>query len=164
MRKLGMKRPSPAMVVAIMALCLSLVGTGIAASALTSSEKQQVRKIAGKVSNKKISLRESGLDVFSAKTTGNVLAVQVVNGCTGSNAGTGGIVATAVGSECQVTFPESIRLCAVVLGAQLDSPGGGEITYRKVSNTVVEVSRRDSAGGTTTAGAFSIAAICPAFH
>jgi hypothetical protein len=161
MRKLTMQRPSAALVVAVVALCFALVGTGIAASALSSAEKQQVRKIAGKVANKKISLREGGLDVFSARTAGNVLAVQVANGCTLTNAGTGGITAAPAGTECRVTFPESINGCAFVLGAQLDFPGGGETTYRKISNTVVEVSRRDSAGGTPTAGAFSLAAICP---
>jgi len=45
------------MIVAVIALSVALAGTGIAASALTSHQKKQVRKIA----NKKITLRAAGL-------------------------------------------------------------------------------------------------------
>ena len=156
MRKLRVRRPSPAMVVAIAALCMALVGTGIAASALNSHQKKQVRKIA----NKRITVRAPTLSVNSARTAGNVYAASVTNGCTGTDGGTGGIPVAPVGNECRVTFAHNINGCAIVLGTLLDFPGGGETTYRKISSTVVEVSRRDSGGGTPTAGAFSIAAIC----
>ena len=156
MRSLRVRRPSAAMIVAVIALSVALAGTGIAASALTSHQKKQVRKIA----NKKITLRAAGLSVASARTAGNVYAASVTNGCTGTDGGTGGIPVAPSGNECRVTFPHSITGCAIVLGTRLDFPGGGETTYRKISSTVVEVSRRDSAGGTPTAGAFSIAAIC----
>jgi hypothetical protein len=155
-KKLGIRRPSAAMIVAIAALCMALVGTGIAASALNSHQKKQVRKIA----NKRITARALTLSVDSARTAGNVLAASVANGCTTVNGGTGGITSAPATNECRVTFPRNITSCAIVLGTLLDFPGGGETTYRKISSTVVEVSRRDSAGGTPTAGAFSIAAIC----
>ncbi len=35
------------------------------------------------------------------------------------------------------------------------------MTYRKLGTNAVQVSRRDSDGNNATAGAFSIAAICP---
>lgn len=160
MKKLRGRRPSPAMVVAVIALSLSLVGTGTAAtiSALTSGEKTTVRKIV----NKRITKRAGTLTVATAGSAQNVLAASVPNGCTTVNGGTFGITANAAGTECNVTFPRSIQSCAILLGTLLDFPGGGETTYRKSSATVVQVSRRDSAGGSNTAGAFSIAAICPA--
>lgn len=45
MRKLFAPRPSGAMLVAIAALVFAMVGTGIAASALTKGEKKAVKKI-----------------------------------------------------------------------------------------------------------------------
>ena len=158
MRNLRVRRPSAAMIVAVVALCFALVGTGIAASSLTGHQKKQVRKIA----NKRITARAGSLSVASAASARNVLAASVANGCTTVNGGTGGITVAPATTECRVTFPQSITSCAIVLGTLLDVPGGGETTYRKLSSQVVEVSRRDSAGGTPTAGAFSIAAICPA--
>lgn len=162
MQKLRSRRPSPAMVVAVLALSLSLVGTGVAATiSLSSGEKTQVRKIV----NKRITKRAGNLSVASADESNsarNVLAAAVANGCNAVQGGTGGITVAPAGTECNVTFPRSITNCAILTGTLLDFPGGGEVTYRKSSATVVQVSRRDSAGGTPTAGAFSIAAICPA--
>lgn len=160
MRKLRMRRPSPAMIVAVVALSLSLVGTGVAAtiSSLTSSEKRVVKRIV----NKKITKRAGNLSVGTAGSANNVLAAAVANGCNSVTGGIGGISVAPAGNECNVTFSRSITSCAIVLGTLLDFPGGGETVYRKSSSTVVQVSRRDSAGGTPTAGAFSIAAICPA--
>jgi hypothetical protein len=163
MQKLRGKRPSPAMIVAVVALSLSLAGTGMAAtiSVLSSSDKKQVKKIARKQANKRITKRAANLAVASAGSADNVLAAEVPVGCTTVRGSTGGItVAKTVGGECNVTFPRSITDCAILLGTLFDFPGGGETTYRKSSSTVVQVSRRDSAGGTPTAGAFSIAAIC----
>jgi hypothetical protein len=65
------RKPSPALVVAIMALCVSLVGTAIAVPIATVSlnkkEKKQIRKISGKISNKRITKRAPGLSVASAQ-------------------------------------------------------------------------------------------------
>lgn len=49
MRKVPIKRPSAAMIAAVVALSLSLVGTGVAATiSLSKGEKQTVRKIVNK--------------------------------------------------------------------------------------------------------------------
>ncbi len=165
MQKLRGRRPSPAMIVAVVALSLSLVGTGAAAtiSALTPSEKTVVKKISRKQANKRITKRSASLSVASAESAKNVLAAEVANGCGAVTGGTPGISVAAAGGECNVTFSRSITNCAITLGTLFDFPGGGETTYRKVPGNAnrVQVSRRDSAGGTPTAGAFSIAAICP---
>jgi hypothetical protein len=53
------RRPSPAMIVAVVSLSVSLAGTGVAAtiSVLNSPEKQQVKKISRKIANKRITKR-----------------------------------------------------------------------------------------------------------
>ena len=60
MRKLASRRPSPAMVVAIIAVILALAGT--ATAALTKKDKKQVRKIA----DGEISKQAPGLSVAKA--------------------------------------------------------------------------------------------------
>jgi hypothetical protein len=74
MKKLRGGRPSPAMIVAVLALGLSLAGTGMAAtiSVLNKQEKKQVRKISGKVANKKITNRASNLTVGEAQVAQNL--------------------------------------------------------------------------------------------
>lgn len=69
------KRPSPAMIVAISALFISLVGTAFAGSiaeiSLNRGEKKQIRKITRKVSNRvanrRITKRAPGLNVAAAQ-------------------------------------------------------------------------------------------------
>lgn len=78
------KRPSPAMIVAIAALSVSLVGTAVAGPiaeiSLNRGEKKQVRKIsrniAGKVSNRRVTKRAPGLNVASAR---NAVIANVAN-------------------------------------------------------------------------------------
>lgn len=82
-------RPSPAMVVAVVALSFALVGSAVAGTgaldrALT---KSKVRAIAKKQANKVLNQRESGLNVNSAKTANSATnatnatnAVNAVNG------------------------------------------------------------------------------------
>ena len=64
------RRPSAAMIIAMVALSAALAGTAIAGpEALVSKiTKSKVKKIAKKEANKRINKRESGLDVNSAKT------------------------------------------------------------------------------------------------
>lgn len=66
-------RPSPAMIVAALALTFALAGTAVAApdAALVDLSKKQVKKIAKKVANKQITKRAPGLSVAHAKTADN---------------------------------------------------------------------------------------------
>ncbi len=66
-------RPSPAMVIATIALSLALAGTAIAGpEAITSAlNKGKVKKIAKKQATKQIDKREAGLSVASAVTAGS---------------------------------------------------------------------------------------------
>jgi hypothetical protein len=74
------RRPSPAMIVAMIALCLGLGGSAIAASDLS---KRDVKKIAKKQANKRINARESSLRVAHAATA--------TNAENATNAGTAGV-------------------------------------------------------------------------
>jgi hypothetical protein len=76
------KRPSPAMVVAVLALSLAVVGTAAAGvatiSAFSHKEKRQVKKIA----NKQIRKKASGLSVQQAESADSLrgLAYARING------------------------------------------------------------------------------------
>jgi hypothetical protein len=63
------KRTSPALVVAILALVAALV---VPALALTRSEKRVVKKVAKVQANKQITKRAPGLSVKNSQTTGEV--------------------------------------------------------------------------------------------
>jgi hypothetical protein len=159
MKKLGIRRPSAAMIVALAALCFALVGTGLAASALTGAQKKQVRKIINKKSGK--------LHVASAN---NVLAATVNAGDTCAiSKQTGGISAALVGTTpgptafCDVTFPRSVDNCSV--GATPLHPLqdiSGMASTRYLGGAVVRVTRVNGANNFQAAGLFTIFAICPA--
>ncbi len=159
-------RPSPVMLVAIVALVAAATGTAVASNpgATTSAlNKKKVKKIAAK----QVKKLAPGLSVASAGVAENVLAatVPVGDSCEITKQ-TGGITATKTGNpantKCDVTFPQSVADCSV--GATPLHPTadvGGEATIRYLSGATVKVGRYDSAGGTPTAGLFSIIAVCP---
>lgn len=96
MKKLRLGRPSPAMIVAIAALCVSLVGTAFAGpiaeiSGLKKKDKQVVRKISRKisnrVSNRRITKRAPGLSVLQAQIASSAgIATNAVNAADAVNA------------------------------------------------------------------------------
>ena len=97
-----------------------------------------------------------------ASSAGNVLTATVDVGCT-VNSDTGGIGAVQTGTECIVTFPRSVVSCTVLVSPLIGfTPVGGEAMYQKLGGARVQVGRFDSAGGSSTPGAFSILTVCPA--
>jgi hypothetical protein len=165
MKKLKGRRPSPAMIVAVVALSLSLVGTGVAASisVLSGQEKKVVKRII----NKKITKRAGKLNVATADKADNVLAATVNAGDTCAiSRQTGGITAVKGGPDgadyCDVTFPRSVDTCSVgatPLHPQQDI--GGEASIRYLGGAVVRVTRVNSVANFQDAGLFSIFAVCP---
>jgi hypothetical protein len=153
MRKLFARRPSGAMIVAIGALVFAMVGTGIAAQALTKSEKKQVKKISR--------------NQFGTQFAARVMAATIPQGdaCTISNQ-TGGITAVKTGQDgvteaCDVTFPKSVAACEV--GATPMHPlqdVGGQASTRPLGGAVVRVTRVNDNGTFRDAGLFTIFAIC----
>ncbi len=152
MRKLSVRRPSASMIVAVLALVMAMVGTGIAATALTKKEKKQVKNIAGA----QLSSRVMGATVNAGDT------------CTISKQ-TGGITAAQVGTSpgptafCDVTFPRSVDTCSVgatPLHPLQDISGMASIRY--LGGATVRVTRVNGANNFQAQGLFSIYAICPA--
>jgi hypothetical protein len=81
MTKFRTARPSPAMIVAILALSMSLVGTAVAAGVFSKQEKKVIKKLA----NKQITKRAPGLSVEKAKTANTATNANQAN--TAANAG-----------------------------------------------------------------------------
>jgi hypothetical protein len=79
MSRFRQTRPSPALAISVIALAVAVggaAGVGIAAVAgLDRKEKKQVRKIAAKQANRKISKRAGRLSVASARSAGNALSL-----------------------------------------------------------------------------------------
>ena len=76
MSKIRSKRPSPAMIVALIALVVALTGTAVATtSKLSGPEAKQVGKIAGKTANKRISKRAPKLTVARAHVADNATSL-----------------------------------------------------------------------------------------
>ncbi len=110
MRKLLSRRPSAAMIVAVAALTMALVGTGIAASALTKKQKKQTKNISTNVFNSQFSGASPVRRARDGSDSARGRRVAITNQ-------TGGITATWVGSGqtgvCDVTFPKSVADCSV---------------------------------------------------
>ena len=93
-------RPSPAMVVAAVALSFALAGSAIAGTGALKQAitKSTVKKIAKKQANKVLNQRESSLNVNSAKTANTATNANAVDGVSAQKvnlqllAGTGGTV------------------------------------------------------------------------
>jgi hypothetical protein len=99
---------------------------------------------------------------FVAKT--NLMAATVPVPCTAVTKSTGGITAAATGTQCKVTFPRDITKCTVNVSPFLGGAiTGGEAVYSEAiqGTSTVQVGRFDSAGGSSTAGLFSIMVVCP---
>jgi hypothetical protein len=165
------RRPSPAMVVAIVALIAALGGTAVGAAFVT---KKQAKKVAANQVNK----LAPGLSVASAKsadsantansantatTAGsadNILAAKVASNGTLEFAAQGGtsVQAHTGGSAVYgVLFPRDISNCAIVPGGQA---GSREINaFQSGANNRVGVLTFNSAGVGADA-AFSLVIVC----
>jgi hypothetical protein len=199
MRFPRIRRPSPALVIAVIALFISMGGVsyGLATGSIDSREIRNNTIMSRDIRNNTINgrdirtgavfgsdihrstitggdvrdgalggadIQESSLaQVPSAAKAGNVMAASAptTGSCT-LDSNTGGITATQSGNTCDVTFPRSVANCAVgATPLHPTSDVGGEATIRKLGGAVVRVGRYDSAGGTPTAGLFSVFAVCP---
>jgi hypothetical protein len=128
------RRPSPAMVVSIIALVFAVVGTGVASvatvSVLNKQEKKQTKKISKNQANNEITKRAPGLSVASAVNANNaansdalgglslrglsmwVLLQQTATG--GVVSSSGGVSTTVLGTgRARVHFPNPVTNCAI---------------------------------------------------
>jgi hypothetical protein len=129
----------------------------------TTAQNASAATLATRAFNANIADRASNADV--AKLALNVMAAAfpTVNSCE-PDAVVGNLGAEKVGNTCVVDFGLGRPLDACVItatplnGAQ---DGGGEVTLRRLEDGRVKVGHYNSAGGSPTAGNFSIISVCP---
>jgi len=169
------RRPSPAMVVALVALIAALGGTAVGATVLS---KKKVKKI----SNNQITKRAPGLSVASAGTANsaknattadkasNVLSASVGGGCTVNQATQPGTTATEASgtppadSACNVDFSRDVTSCTYV--ATIGEAGGGEssrgfiTTAQTVGNPEAVFVRTTNIADAFAVRAFHLQVVC----
>jgi hypothetical protein len=174
MSKLWSKRPSPAMVVAVIALFVALAGTAYAAQKINGNaiEKQTIG--AGKLKKKtltgfQINTAKLGTVPFAKVSTHTFWAV-VNNPASPGNAvlarASGpGITATEGGGAVAVTFPFNVTGCADVAarnnaGTTVPQAGYAQTNSSPANPNAIEVRTKDKAGNNEDAD-FHLIVICP---
>jgi hypothetical protein len=174
MNWLKQRKPSPAMVVAVVALVVALAGTAYAAGRINgnSIEKQSIG--AGKIKHKTLTgyqINTNKLGVVPSAQRASHTYWAVVNNPTGAGNATlarasdSGITATESGGAVNVVFPINISGCANVAGrnnAGTTVPGAGTAqTNTSAANAnAIEVHTRNEKGANEDAD-FHLLVICP---
>ena len=131
MSRIKHTKPSPAIVIAVLALIAAVAGTAVAGPVATTSkdklskkEKQQTKKIAKKQAKKQIEKKASGLSVANATNASNVsgrtpFLIKLAAGQTQTIATNG---AVSVEANCKVNGFDTARILAQTTqnGAALD--------------------------------------------
>jgi hypothetical protein len=174
MRKLWWTRPSPALIVAVIALIVALAGSAYAAQRINGGSiiKQSIG--GGKLKKNTLSgfqIKTSKLGtVPAAKRATNVFWV-VANNPAGANNVTlartnaSGVTLQESGGAVTVNFPFNIAGCANVAGrnnAGTGTPGPGYAQTNGISGSgnAIQVHTRDATGADTDAD-FHLIVICP---
>lgn len=94
MKKFRLSRPSPAMVVAVLALVFAMGGTALAVVGLNAKQKRQVRSLA----NQQINAKASGLSVAKAKNATHADSADSANNANNANTvGNAGLASFTIG-------------------------------------------------------------------
>jgi hypothetical protein len=116
MRKRFLRRPSATMIVALLALCVAIAGTAVAAGVFTPKEKKVIRKISRKQAQKLI-------NKLAIPTKGNV-TVQKVEFQVADNTANGAIATCPAGQQ-------------VISGGAITGANDAYITNSVPANAVV---------------------------
>lgn len=170
MKKLG--RPSPAMVVACLALIVGLGGTAVAGGVLTAKKSKkiantQISKKAPTLSVKSAKTADSATTATTATTAGkadNVFWAKVdygavVTNVTSSSGGISGNGESFLGAP-RLVFPRDMTNCAVTANA---NNGGGNDAYVRQSTLSAGtqvVLAMVNAAGTDVRSNFNVIAVC----
>jgi hypothetical protein len=174
MSKLLKRRPSPAMVVAVIALIAALAGTAYAAQKINGNliEKQTIG--AGKLKKKtltgfQINVNKLGTVPFAKVSTHTFWAV-VNNPASPGNAALArssgpNITATEGGGAVTVTFPFNVTGCVDVAarnnaGTTVPQAGYAQTNTSAANPNAIEVRTKDKAGNNEDAD-FHLIVICP---
>jgi len=174
MSTLKKRRPSPAMVVAILALVVALGGTAYAAGQINGGAIMKQSIGAGKLKHKtltgyQINTNKLGV-VPSARRAANTYWAVVDNPANPGNAtlaraSDAGISATEGGGAVNVIFPVNVTGCANVAdrnnaGTTVPASRSAQTNTSPANPNAIEVHTRDKAGANEDAD-FHLIVICP---
>jgi hypothetical protein len=174
MSTLKQRRPSPAMVVAVIALIVALGGTAYAAGQINGGAIMKQSIGAGKLKHKtltgyQINTNKLGV-VPAAKRASNTYWAVVHNpGAAGNatlaRASDGGITATEGGGAVTVTFPVNVTGCADVAarnnaGTAVPDAGYAQTNTSAANPNAIEVHTHDKSGANEDAD-FHLIVVCP---
>jgi hypothetical protein len=174
MKRLRSRRPSPAMVVATIALIVALGGTAIAAQNINGGAIKKQTIGGGKLKQKTLTgfqINTNKLGVVPTAKRAAHTYWAVVNNPTGvgnaalARASDAGIVAAEGGGAVTVSFPVNISGCADVAGrnnAGTTPPGAGfaQTNTSPANAAAIEVRTRDEKGTPEDAD-FHLIVVCP---
>lgn len=168
------RRPSPAMVVAVIALVVALGGTAYAAQTINGGAIKKQTIGGGKLKHKTLTgyqINTSKLGIVpAARRAAHTYWAVVDNPSGGTNAtlaraSDAGITATESGGAVTVVFPVNVSGCADVAGrnnAGTNTPNAGyaQTNLSPVNANGIEVHTRDKNGANEDAD-FHLIVICP---
>jgi hypothetical protein len=174
MSTLKSKRPSPAMVVAIIALIAALGGTAYAAQSINGGSIQKQSIGAGKLKHKTLTgyqINTNKLGILpSAKRAAHTYWAVVNNPAEPTNAtlaraSDAGITAVEAGGSVNVIFPVNVSGCANVAGRNnagttVPNSGYAQTNINPANGNAIEVHTRDKNGANEDAD-FQLIVICP---
>jgi hypothetical protein len=174
MSSLKDRRPSPAMVVSIVALIVALAGTAYAAQTINGGAIKKQTIGGGKLKKKTLTgfqINTSKLGVVPAAKRASHAYWAVVNNPPGAGnaalarASDSGITAAEGGGAVAVAFPQNISACANASGrnnAGTTPPGAGfaQTNTSPANPNAVEVRTRDEKGAPEDAD-FHLLVVCP---
>lgn len=168
------RRPSPSMIIAILALVIALGGTAYAAQSINGGSIQKQSIGGGKLKQKtltgyQINVNKLGV-VPSAKRAAHTYWAVVNNPASPGNAtlaraSDAGITATEGGGAVNVIFPVNVSGCANIAarnnaGTTVPSSGYAQTNISPANPNAVEVHTRDKAGANEDAD-FHLIVVCP---
>lgn len=174
MSRLWSRRPSPAMVVAVVALIVALAGTAYAAQRINGGAIVKQSIGGGKLKKKtltgfQINTAKLGTVPFAKVSTHTFWAV-VNNPASPGNAALArasgpGITATEGGGAVTVTFPFNVSVCADVAernnaGTTVPQSGYAQTNTSAANPNAIEVHTRDKSGANEDAD-FHLIVVCP---
>ena len=174
MKELKNRRPSPAMVVAVIALIVALAGTAYAAQTINGGAIKKQTIGAGKLKHKTLTgyqINTNKLGVVPAAQRASHTYWAVVNNPTGSGnaalarASDPTVTAAEGGGAVTVTFPINISGCANVAGRDnagttVPGPGYAQTNTSPANPNAIEVRTRDEKGADADAD-FHLIVVCP---
>jgi hypothetical protein len=174
MNWLMQRRPSPAMIVALVALVVALAGTAYAAQTINGGAIKKQTIGAGKLKHKTLTgfqINTNKLGIVPSAQRASHTYWAVVNNPAGAGnaalarASDSGITATEGGGAVTVTFPQNISGCANVsgrdnAGTSVPAAGFAQTNTSAANPNAIEVHTRDEKGVNEDAD-FHLIVICP---